>query len=135
MDGHDNSDVGVLMVIAIGTLFVFYLVWAAMHDIAHGESDCTLEYAVLVISIPAFAFLYRTALLHLAPRAKAAWLGGTGLLILLFDLAALSAKLHPKYAPDRMLASLFLTAGVPVFGLISYHLVRETLRLRARLRS
>ena len=129
MDNRNGGSVGFLPVIAVGTLFVFYIVWAAMHDIAHGESDCTLEYTALVISVPAFAFLYRMALVLLAPKAKAAWLGGTGLLILLFDVAAANVKLHPRYALDPMLASLFLMAGVPALGLISHHLVRETRRL------
>jgi hypothetical protein len=129
MDDHHSSDhIGFLPAIAVGTLFVFYTIWAAMHDIAHGESDTTLECAALIVSVPAFAFLYRVALLHLAPKAKLLWLGGTGLLILLFDVAAVNAKLHPKYAPDSMLASLFLTAGVPALGLICYHVSRETFR-------
>lgn len=136
MDEHHSSDdIGLLPAIAVGTLFVFYMIWAAMHDIAHGESDTTLEYAALIVSVPAFAFLYRMALLHLAPKAKFVWLGGTGLLILLFDLGAVDAKLHPKYAPDPMLASLFLTAGVPVLGLIGYHFTRETFRRLTRPRS
>lgn len=135
MSERHRSDVGLLLALAAGMLFVFYLVWAAMHDIAHGERDTTLEYVALIISLPVFAFLYRVALLHLRPKARAVWLGGTGLLILLFDLAAINATFHPKYAPDPMLASLFLMGGVPVLGLIGYHLVRETFRLRTRPRS
>ena len=121
MDDHQHcDDMGLLPAIAVGTSFVFYLVWGAMHDIAHGEPDTTFEYAALIISIPAFAFLYRMALLHLASRAKLAWLGGTGLLVLMFDLASGVAILRPKYVPDPMLGSLFLMAGVPVLGLLSY---------------
>jgi hypothetical protein len=136
MNGHHGSDeIGYLPAIAVGTLFVFYLVWAAMHDIAHGESDSTLEYGALIMSVPVFAFLYRMALLHLGAKARRAWLTGTGLLVLLFNLGAMNAKLHPKYAPDPMLAALFLIAGVPVLGLIVYHLVRDAFRLRTRLRS
>ncbi|MCL4401984.1 MAG: hypothetical protein M1436_04875 [Acidobacteria bacterium] len=108
------------------------MIWAAMHDIVHGERDCTLEYAVLILCVPAFAVLYGMALRFLAPKAKLAWLGGTAVLVLLFNLAALNARLHPKYAPDAALSSLFLTAGLPVLGLICCHLVREALRLRAR---
>ena len=113
----------------------FYMIWAAMHDIAHGESDATLEYEALIFSVPAFTFLYRVALTHLAPKTKFVWLGGTGLLILPSDLGAADAKLHPKYAPDPMLASLFLSSGVPVLGLIGYHLTRETVRRLSRPRS
>ena len=71
IDRVDNDDVGFLPAIAVGTLFVFYVVWAAMHDIAHAnESECILESMLLAISIPAFAFLYRKALLLLTPKAK-----------------------------------------------------------------
>lgn len=128
-DGH-AEDVGFLPALTVGTLFVFYLVWAAGHDIAHGEADTALEYAALIGSVPAFAWLYRTALLRLSPRAKAGWLGGTGLLLTLFNSAAIQSALHPKYAADSMLAYLLLTAGLPVLGLIGYHLVREAARLR-----
>ncbi len=125
MDNNDKGDVGLLPIFGVGTLFLFYLVWAAAHDIAHGESDLTLEYFLLVLSIPAFALLYRMAFVVLAPKARTVWLGGTGLLLLLFDLGALNAKLHPKYAPDPFLASLFLMAGIPALGLIGYHLAHE----------
>jgi ABC-type amino acid transport system permease subunit len=114
---HSTGDIGLPPAVALGTLFVFYMVWAAMHDIAHGESDATLEYAALIAGVPAFAFLYRVALLHLAPKAKSAWLVGT------------------EYAPDPMLASLFLSASVPVLGLIGYHPTCETLRRLSRPRS
>lgn len=128
-----ESDVGFLPAIGVGTLFVFYMVWAAMHDIAHANgSKCAPEYTALAISVPAFAFLYRKALLLLTPKAKVAWLAGTGVLLVLFDLGALSAQLHPKYAKDPMLGSLFLAAGLPVLGLIGYHLVREIIRRRTR---
>ena len=132
MDRRFRNDIGFLPVIAVGTLFVFYVVWAAMHDIAQGEIDATLEYAALIVSLPVFAFLYRMALLYLLPKARVVWLGGTGLLIFLFGLAAMNVRLHPKHAQDSMVASLFLMAGVPVLGLIGYHLARETLRLRTR---
>ena len=45
---HSTGDIGLLPAVALGTLFVFYMVWAAMHGIAHGESETTLEYAVLI---------------------------------------------------------------------------------------
>jgi RsiW-degrading membrane proteinase PrsW (M82 family) len=129
MDERDSSgDVGLLPVIAFGTLFVFYMIWAAMHDIAHGESDTTAEWTVLIVSVPTFAVLYYIALSLLGPNAKFLWLAGTGLLVLLFNLGAVNAILYPKYAPDPMLASLFLAAGVPVLALIGYHLTREARR-------
>lgn len=134
MDGHGHGGVGSLLAIAVATLLVFYFVWAAMHDIAHGESDSTFEYTILVISIPAFAFLYRLAFRLLMPKAKAVWLGCTGLLILLFDAAAVNVKLRPeaKYAADPMLATLFLIAGLPVLALLGYHFFREVFALRTR---
>jgi hypothetical protein len=124
MDGHHSrDDIGYLPAIAAGTLFVFYLVWAAMHDKANGESDSTLEYGALIISVPVFAFLYRMALLHLRPKARCAWLAGTGLLVLLFNLGSMNAKLHPVRW-DPMLASLFLIAVSCACPHV-YHLVRD----------
>jgi hypothetical protein len=126
-----DNDIGFLPALAAGTLFVFYLVWAALHDIAQGESDSTLEFAVLIVSLPALAFLYRMALLHLTPKAKIAWLGGAGLVVLLFDLGAVRSALYPRYAADPMIGSFFLMAGVPVLGLIVYHFAREISRRRS----
>jgi len=125
-----GDEVGLLPAITVGTLLVLYLVWGAMHDLAHGESDLTFEYAALALSVPAFAFLYRGALLRLSSKAKLAWLGGAGLVLLLLNAGAVNARLHPKYALDPMLASVFLAAGVPVLVLIGYHITRETIRRR-----
>jgi len=36
-----------LLVLALVTAVALYLVWAAFHDITHGEADTTLEYAFL----------------------------------------------------------------------------------------
>ena len=134
MDDHSDH-AGFLPVIGVGTLLVFYLVWAALHDIARGERDPRFEYGVLAVSVPAFALLYRMALRLLRPQAKTAWLGGTGVLVLLFDLAALSARLRPRYPLDPMLGSLFLAVGLPLLVLISHHLVREACLLRSHPRS
>jgi hypothetical protein len=116
--------------LAGSTLFVFYIVWAAMHDITHGEADLTLEYAALVISVPVFVLIYRRAVLLLPSRQKKVWLVGTALMVFLFDVAAISARLRPKYALDPLLGSVFLVAGIPLLTLIFYHLVRECLRGR-----
>ena len=134
IDSVNHDDVGFLPSIAFGTLVVFYLVWAAMHDIAHADEgvDYTLEYMLLAMSIPAFAFLYRQALRVLKSKSRVAWLIGTGLLITLFNVGSVGSMLHPKYAKDPMLASAFLTAGVPVLGVIGYHLVRERLHRRVQ---
>jgi peptidoglycan/LPS O-acetylase OafA/YrhL len=127
----DRSHVGFLPAMMSGTLLLFYLVWAAMHDIAHGDKG-TLEWTVLAICALAFAGLYRQALRHLRSKAKVAWLIGTGLLFSLFSAGAAAAMLRPKYDKDPMLATTFLTIGLPVLGLIGYHLVREAQQTRAR---
>ncbi len=127
--GPHQRDAVFLAPISLGTLVVFFLAGAATHDIAHGDND-SLEWSVLVASVPLFAFLYATALRVLPSRAKMIWLGCTGLLFALFDFAAIHTTLRPKYPADPMLASLFLAAGVPVLALIAYHLVRETGRPR-----
>jgi hypothetical protein len=108
------------------TVLVFFCVFATLHDIAR-ESEYTGELVVLLLCVPAFAFLYRKALRLLTPRGIAAWLGGTGLVILLFDLAAFEAIRHPKYPNDVMAGSLFLAVSLPVLALACYHLARVRL--------
>lgn len=127
----NRDDIGLLPAISFGTLILFYFVWAAMHDIAHGDEG-TLEWTVLAICAVAFAGLYRQALRFLTPKAKVAWLIGTGLLLVLYSAGAISSMLHPKYVKDPMLARTFLMVGSPALALISYHLVREALHSRAR---
>jgi hypothetical protein len=38
-----KDDIGLLPAFTIATLFVFYLVWAAMHDIAHANEFLSLR--------------------------------------------------------------------------------------------
>ncbi len=126
-----SDDVGYLPAIAIATLFIFYVVWGAMHDIAHArETNLALEYVALALTVPAFAWLYKKAVPRMGPKARLAWLIGTSLLITLYSLAALNAILSPKYPKDPMLGWMFLAAGVPAFALIGYRLVRKALLLR-----
>lgn len=121
-----DNEVGFLPAIAVGTLVVFYFIWAALHDIAHAnDSNLTLEYAVLALSVPGFGFLYRKAMALLDRKEKIAWLSGTGLVIALFSLGAINANLYPKYELDSLLGTLFLGAAVPVVALLAFHLVRE----------
>ncbi len=127
--GRDDN--GCLPLIAFGTLSLFYFVWAAMHDLAHGDEG-TLERTVLAICAAAFPLLYWLALRTLTSNGRLAWLAGTGLLIGLFTSGAVSALLHPKYPADPMLASAFLAAGLPALGIIGYHLVREVIHRRVR---
>ncbi|WP_321472170.1 hypothetical protein [uncultured Paludibaculum sp.] len=122
----DRDHMGLLPAIAFGTLILFYFVWAAMHDIAHGDEG-TLEWTVLAICVPAFIGLYWQALRSLSSKARMTWLAGTGILFGLFCTAAVASMLHPKYAKDPMLAATFLAVGLPVLGLISYHLYREVM--------
>jgi hypothetical protein len=83
------------------------------------------------LSVPAFAFLYRIAVSRLTRTERIVWLIGTALLIGLFGTGAINAILHPKYSLDPKLGLLFLTAGMPVLGLIGYQLFTETFRRRS----
>ena len=122
---------GLLPAFAAGTLILFYVVWAAMHDIAHGDEG-TPEWTCLAISVPVFAFLSRQALRHLRSTPRLAWLIGTSLLLSLFTAGAVSSIFHPKYPKDPLLARVFLAVGVPALALLGYRLVREALHRDAR---
>ena len=122
MEGGSSDDWGLLPALSVGTAFVFYVIWAAMVDIAHEESGTTFEWVALVLSVPTFAFLYRIALSRLTRTERSLWLTGTALLLALFSMGGINIILHPKYALDQKLALLFLAAGTPVLGLIGYHL-------------
>ena len=134
INSMDREDAGFLPAVTFGTLILFYFVWAAMHDIAHGDEG-TVEWTVLAICALAFAGLYWQAVRVLTSKAKVAWLIGTGLLLSLFSAGALHSMLQPKYVKDRMLATTFLIVGLPALGLIGYHLVREALDSRVQRRS
>ncbi len=112
--------------VTVGTLAIFFLIWAAMHDISHNESDTALEWAVLLFVIPAFVLLYRAANRCLPAKPRFLWLRGTAGLLLLFNLGAVRAMLHPKYAADPTLGLLFLMAGVPALGFIGYRLTQKS---------
>jgi hypothetical protein len=62
---------------ALMTFVALYLVWAAFHDIAHGETDLTTEYTLLGISAAWLAYL---ALSLIWTRHRA--LGGVSLVAL-----------------------------------------------------
>lgn len=104
-----------------GATCMLYLVWAALHDISRADgSDYTLEYALLALSVPVFALIYRKAFRILTTRGKLAWLAATAGVLLLFDLSALSARLNPKYANDVVVGTTFLAAGLPLLGYVGY---------------
>jgi hypothetical protein len=130
MDIRKAQDAGFATALSAGVLVVFYLVWAAMHDLAHGDPG-TLEYSVLIVCVPVFVFLIEMAVRLLTLKAQSLWLGGIGLLLLLLNAGALYGRQHPKYPLDPKLAGLFLMAGVPVLGLIAYHLLHDARQLRA----
>lgn len=46
-----------LLVLAFVTLAALYLVWAAFHDITHGEADVTTEYAFLCVCAAWLAYV------------------------------------------------------------------------------
>jgi hypothetical protein len=46
-----------LLVLAFVTVVALYLVWAAFHDITHGEADVTTEYAFLCACAAWFAYV------------------------------------------------------------------------------
>jgi len=116
---------GRLIGLTLGAALVFFLVFGSVHDISHAdETDYTLEYLVLVFSVPAFGWIYWKAFRVLTPRGKTVWLAVTGAVILLCDLSAVAVLHHPKYANDPMVASSFLAATLPVLGLVCYRLIR-----------
>lgn len=132
---RSSSDIGFLPAMTVGTLVVFYLAWAAMHDIAHAESDVSFEYMVLIACVPALTFLCRLGLQLLSRKEKVIWLGGLGVLVSLFSTAAVSAIVRPKYTADPMLGVMFLAGGLPLLGFTIFHLTREVRRMAAMRRT
>lgn len=115
------SDVGYLPAISVGTLIVFALSWAAMHDIARGDGG--LEYGVLGGSLAGLALLYRYGMRWLERKERLWWLRGTGVVVLLFNAAAVAAMARPKYTADGTIGAVWLCAGVPALVVIGYQLV------------
>ena len=117
-----TEDAGLLAAFAAATLAVFFIIWAALHDIARG--DAGIEYIALAAGAVAFGLLYRAAVRHLDRKTRLAWLLGTGLLILLFDVAAVSSRMNPKYPLDALVASWFLAVGLPALAAVVVHAAR-----------
>ena len=110
---------GALGVLVLCALVALFFVWGALHDISRGdESDYTLEYIALAIGAVGVAFIHRQALRILAPKRRRVWIWVTIGVIALFDLAALSARLNPKYPNDRAVATAFLAVTLPLLALV-----------------
>ncbi|MEO8370551.1 MAG: hypothetical protein ABI806_15315 [Candidatus Solibacter sp.] len=60
-----------------------------------------------------------------ACAGEALWFAGTGLLALLYDLAAVNAALHPKYPADPALAAGTLLAGIPLLVWLTTRLLHK----------
>ncbi len=112
-----------LTLFAAATLAVFYFSWAAMHDIAHGESDPTFEYTALGVALFVVALLCLGAELWLPARLRALWLAVTGLLVLLYDVAAINAVRQPKYPSDPALGTGVLLTGIPLLAWFTVRLL------------
>jgi hypothetical protein len=105
-------------------LVALFFVWGALHDISRGgESDYTLEYIALAIGAVALACIHRQALRILTPKRRRVWLWITIGVMALFDLAALSARLHPKYPNDAAVGTAFLAVTLPLLALVCYQAI------------
>ena len=69
------------------------------------------------------AFIHRQALRILAPKRRRVWLWSMIGVMALFDLAALSARLNPKYPNDRAVGTVFLAVTLPLLGLVCYQAI------------
>ncbi len=88
------------------------------------ETDYTLEYGVLALAVPAFALVHRWVFPALTSKGKLTWLSAAAAIILLFDLAALSAKFQPKYPNDAAVGTAFLALSLPLLGWVCYRVAR-----------
>jgi hypothetical protein len=107
-----------------GALLAVFLVYGALHDISRAdESDYAAEYAALAIGGAALAYIHHKALRILTPKARRAWLWVTIGVIVLFDLAALSVRLNPKYPNDAVVGTAFLAVTLPLLGLVCFQAI------------
>lgn len=114
------DQIGWLPAAALGTLAIFLMTWAALHDVARGDGP--LEYAVLGLCAVAFAGLERWAMAALTPPERMRWLAGVTVVLLLFATGAASAILRPRYATDSLVGWGFLAAGSPWLSWTLYRL-------------
>jgi membrane protease YdiL (CAAX protease family) len=127
---------GTLGVLVGGALLALFLVYAALHDISRaGESDYTAEYIGLAIGAVGLAYIHRQALRMLAPKRRRIWLWVMIGVMALFDLAALSASLNPKYPNDRAVGTAFLAVTLPLLGLACIQAICPCCQRRSSCRS
>lgn len=128
-----NGTLGVLVLCALLALF---LVYAALHGISRaGESDYTVEYIALAIGAVALAYIHSQAVRRLAPKRRRVWLWGMIGVMALFDLAALNARLNPKYPNDRAVGTAFLAVTLPLLGLVCFQAICPCCQGRSSCRS
>jgi hypothetical protein len=116
-DGREGFLVG-------GALLALFFVYAALHDISRaGESDYTAEYIGLAVGVVGLVYIHRQALRILAPKRRRVWLWVTIGVMALFELAALNARLYPKYPNDRAVGTAFLAVTLPLLALVCYQAI------------
>jgi hypothetical protein len=116
-DGREGFLVG-------GALLALFFVYAALHDISRaGESDYTAEYIGLAVGAVGLVYIHRQALRILAPKRRRVWLWVTIGVMALFELAALNARLNPKYPNDRAVGTTFLAVTLPLLALVCYQAI------------
>ena len=117
-------------ILFVATLALFYLVWGAFHDLAHGDEG-NAEWTCLAFSLPAFFLLDWLAVHFLPANAKLAWLTANGFVLVLFSAGAVAGIVHPHYARGPLLGTVYLSVGLPVLSFLGYQWVREVLHKRA----
>jgi hypothetical protein len=116
-DGREGFLVG-------GALLALFFVYAALHDISRaGESDYTAEYIGLAVGAVGLVYIHRQALRILAPKRRRVWFWVTIGVMALFELAALNARLYPKYPNDRAVGTAFLAVTLPLLALVCYQAI------------
>ena len=115
---------GTLGVLVPGALLALFFVYGALHDISRADqSDYTAEYAGLAVGAVALVYIHSQVLRMLAPKRRRIWLWVTFGVMALFDVAALSARLNPKYPNDRAVGTAFLAVTLPLLGLVCFQAI------------
>ena len=115
-----------LLVIALGTFVAVYFVWAAFHDITHGEADLTTEYSFLGICAAWLAYVAVSLV-----RARHWVLGGVSVVALGAGLwgqrgigPGVTAGLSPTYlATSGAFVWFLLLSGI--LAVLSWQAYRE----------